>query len=91
MPYLTHITDTDQSVDYQGAMKMMEQMPAYLPSKTGGKMEMMMDKGYGYHMGMTGKHMAAKSGSHLFLFAITWLIGLALLVSLTRYFWKKAG
>lgn len=44
----------------------------------------------GAHMGYMGKGMSYGGGTKTGMAMITWLAMMALLVAMTRYFWKKA-
>jgi len=70
--------------------EMMTELGGYKTMKTGLK-----DKtGYGSHMGFMKNNM--QSGGHYGggaktgVLLITWLAVIALLIAMTRYFWKKA-
>lgn len=46
--------------------------------------------GYGSHMGLMKKKMSYGGGVKAGMLVITWLVVMALLVAMARYFWKKA-
>jgi hypothetical protein len=45
--------------------------------------------GYGMHMGIAGKNLSFYGGVKVLLATVTWLVIIALLVAMARYFWKK--
>jgi len=44
---------------------------------------------YGMHMGMAKRNLGFYGGVKVLLATVTWLVMIALLVAMARYFWKK--